>query len=62
MPNFRLKNLLCKVDINPQDNHQDDRGWNQNDKRSISFLQAVIQIKDYKTKHTENIYETCAVC
>lgn len=36
--------LLCKVDINPEDNHQDDCGWNKNCKSNIGSLHAIIPI------------------
>lgn len=45
--------LLCKVDINPEDNHQDDRSWNKNCKSNIGSLHAIIHINNYNGGNTK---------
>lgn len=48
---FSVIYLLCKVDINPEDNHQDDCGGDKNCEGDIGSLHAVIHILDnYKRK------------
>lgn len=40
--------LLCNVDVNPQNNHQDYGGWDKDCKSNIGSLHAVIHIKNLK--------------
>lgn len=50
---YRLKFsrfLLCKIDINPQNNHQDDGGWNENGESNIGSLHAIIHINIWKKR------------
>lgn len=46
---------LCKVDINPKDDHQDDCSWNKNCKGNIGSLHAIIHINNLRAKK----HKTC---
>lgn len=42
--------LLCKVDVNPKDNHQDDCSWNKYCKGNVGSFCAIICINNLKKK------------
>ncbi len=54
--------LLCEVDINPEDNHQDDCSWNKDCKGNVGSLHAIIHINNCKEKEHKNRYYFCEIC
>lgn len=53
---------LWKVDINPEDNHQDDCSWNKNGKGDIGSLHAIIHINNWKEKHRKKRHYFLLLC